>query len=152
MSRWLSRAFEIVATVFLVGVLTTVVLQVFFRYVAGWVVPWTEEATRYLGIWMVFMGALAAVAQGSHIAVTVLLDRFPGRLRRLMGRGNALLTCVFLLIEFLGALQLIRLNWEQEAVTFPVSVAVLYVAVAVFAGGSLPILVARVVSGRCREE
>jgi len=152
MNRWLSLAFEILATVFLVGVLTTVVLQVFFRYVAGWVVPWTEEATRYLGIWMVFMGALAAVVQGSHIAVTVLVDRLPGRLRRWLERGNALVTFVFLLIVFFGALQLIRLNWEQEAVTFPVSVAILYVAVAVFAGGSLPVLLARIASGRRREE
>ena len=70
----LSALFETVAMVFLAGILVTVCLQVFFRYVAGIVAPWTEEATRYLGIWMVFMGATAAVAQGSHIAVSALVD------------------------------------------------------------------------------
>jgi TRAP-type transport system small permease protein len=152
MRRRLVAAFEALAMLFLSGVLIAVVLQVFFRYVAQIAVPWTEEATRYLGIWMVFMGSVAAMAQGSHIAVTVLVERFPERLRRLVERFGALAMFVFLLIVFLGSLQLIRLNWEQEAVTFPVSVAVLYVAVAVFAGIGLPVAAARFVTGRGREE
>lgn len=152
MSRWLTRGFEALATLFLVGVLSTVVLQVFFRYVAGWVVPWTEEATRYLGVWMVFLGSVAALAQGSHIAVTVLVDKLPAGIRVAIERVNALLGLGFLLIVFLGSLQLIRMNWEQEAVTFPVSVAVLYVAVGVFSGVGLLVLLVRLWTGRGREE
>lgn len=84
--RRLSGVFEILAMVFLAGILVTVCLQVFFRYVAGLAVSWTEEATRYLGIWMVFIGATAAVAQGSHIAVTVVLERLPPAVRRPLQR------------------------------------------------------------------
>jgi TRAP-type C4-dicarboxylate transport system permease small subunit len=147
MMRRLSSLFELLATVFLGGVLATVVLQVFFRYVAHVAVPWTEEATRYLGIWMVFMGAVAAVAQGSHIAVTVLVEQLPQGGRRVLDRLASLTVLGFLLIVFLGSLQLIRLNWEQQAVTFPVSVVALYVAVAVFSGVSLLILAGRLVTG-----
>lgn len=152
MTRRLSAVFEILATVFLGGVLTTVVLQVFFRYVAQVAVPWTEEATRYLGIWMVFMGAVAAVAQGSHIAVTVLVERFPRGIRTAVDRLASLAVLGFLAIVLLGSLQLIRLNWEQEAVTFPVSVAILYVSVAIFAGVSLAVLAARAWTGSGRAE
>lgn len=137
MIRRLSDLLETLATVFLAGVLAAVVLQVFFRYVARIAVPWTEEATRYLGIWMVFMGAAAAVAQGSHIAVTVLVERLPQTLRRSAALLATSMALLFNLIVFLGSLQLIQLNWEQEAATFPVSVAVLYLAVAVSAGTSL---------------
>lgn len=140
----LAASLEGLAMIFLAGVLGAVVLQVFFRYVAGVVAPWTEEATRYLGIWMVFMGAAAAVAQGAHIAVTVVLERLPEWLEggaRLLALAAALL---FNLIVLLGSLQLIRLNWEQQATTFPVSVAVLYLAVAISSGVSLVFLSAHV--------
>jgi TRAP-type C4-dicarboxylate transport system permease small subunit len=133
----LAAGFERLAMLLLAGVLGAVVLQVFFRYVAGIVAPWTEEATRYLGIWMVFMGATAAVAQGSHIAVNALVDRLPDRLKGGAGLAALAVALLFNLIVFLGSLQLIRLNWEQQATTFPVSVAVLYLAVAVSSGASL---------------
>lgn len=137
MIRRLSDLLETLATLFLAGVLATVVLQVFFRYVARIAVPWTEEATRYLGIWMVFMGAAAAAAQGAHIAVTVLVERLPQPLKRSAALLATSMALLFNLIVFLGSLQLIRLNWEQEAATFPVSVGVLYLALAVSAGTSL---------------
>lgn len=144
MIRRLTRVFDNLATAFLAGVLIVVVLQVFFRYVARIVVPWTEEATRYLGIWMVFMGAAAAVAHGSHITVTLLVERLPKTLR---GGAAFLATTVallFNLIVLLGSLQLIQLNWEQQAATFPVSVAVLYLALAVSAVASLLFLLVRI--------
>lgn len=137
----LSALFETVAMVFLAGILVTVCLQVFFRYVAGIVAPWTEEATRYLGIWMVFMGATAAVAQRSHIAVTVVLERLPEEVQAVIQRFTWFLLLLFSGIVLLGSLQLIQLNWEQQAVTFPVSVAALYLALVVFSGTSLLILV-----------
>jgi len=137
----LSALFETVAMVFLAGILVTVCLQVFFRYVAGIVAPWTEEATRYLGIWMVFMGAVAAVAQRSHIAVTVVLERLPEEVQAVIQRFTWFLLLLFSGIVLLGSLQLIQLNWEQQAVTFPVSVAALYLALVVFSGTSLLILV-----------
>jgi TRAP-type C4-dicarboxylate transport system permease small subunit len=146
--RRLSGFLETLALVFLAGILLTVCLQVFFRYLAGLAVSWTEEATRYLGIWMVFMGAAAAVAQDSHIAVTVVVERLPPPLRRLLSRFSSLLMLLFSLLIFLGSLQLIRLNWEQQAVTFPVTVATLYLAVAVLAAISLPVLLVRLWRGK----
>ena len=57
----IADSFEYTSTFFLLCILIVVILQVFFRYVAEIVVPWTEELARYLCIWMVFMGATAAV-------------------------------------------------------------------------------------------
>jgi TRAP-type C4-dicarboxylate transport system permease small subunit len=111
------------------------------------VAPWTEEATRYLGIWMVFMGATAAMAQGSHIAVTVLVERLPEWMQAVIRRLSWILLLLFSGIVLLGSLQLIRLNWEQQAVTFPVSVAALYLALVVFSGTSLLLLVAHLWRG-----
>ena len=127
----ISSIFENISTIFLVCILITVILQVFFRYVARIVVPWTEEFARYLCIWMVFMGAVAAIAKETHIRVTFIIDRIPVRVRHVFELFSYSVVFLFNLIIFLGSIQLIELNWGQQAVTFPVSVGVLYLAITV---------------------
>ncbi|MGD9124478.1 MAG: TRAP transporter small permease [Desulfarculaceae bacterium] len=56
-----------------------ILLQVFFRYVVGASISWSEEAARYLMVWMGSLGAVVALRQGRHIGVRVLVDRLPGR-------------------------------------------------------------------------
>jgi C4-dicarboxylate transporter DctQ subunit len=66
------------AMVVLGSVMTLVILiQVFFRYVVYLPVPWTEELARYLMVWMGMLGAVAALRQGRHIGVRVLVERLP---------------------------------------------------------------------------
>lgn len=127
----LSRLFENLSTFFLVCILITVILQVFFRYVARMVVPWTEEFARYLCIWMVFMGVAAAVAKEAHIRVTFIIKLIPEKVRSGFELFSFGVVFLFNLIIFLGSIELMKLNWGQQAVTFPVSVGVLYLAIAV---------------------
>ena len=129
--RLISSIFENVSTLFLACILITVILQVYFRYIAHMVVPWTEEFARYLCIWMVFMAAVAAVAKEAHIRVTFVIDRLPEKIRNGFELFSYGVVFLFNLIVFFGSIELMELNWGQQAVTFPVSVGVLYLAVAV---------------------
>jgi TRAP-type C4-dicarboxylate transport system permease small subunit len=139
-SKIISYSFETISVVFLVCVLATVVLQVFFRYVARIVVPWTEEAARYFCIWMVFMGAAAAVAQEAHIRITFVVDHVPKLAKHLFSLLSYSVVFLFNIIIFLGSIQLVELNWGQEAVTFPISVGVLYLAITVSSATILVLL------------
>jgi TRAP-type C4-dicarboxylate transport system permease small subunit len=141
LSKIISFSFETVSVVFLVCVLATVILQVFFRYVARIVVPWTEEAARYFCIWMVFMGAAAAVAQEAHIKITFLVERVPKLAMHLFSLLSYCVVFLFNVIILLGSIQLVKLNWGQEAVTFPISVGVLYLAITVSSATILILLI-----------
>lgn len=141
LSKIISHSFETVSAVFLVCVLVTVILQVFFRYVARIVVPWTEEAARYFCIWMVFMGAAAAVAQEAHIKITFLVERVPKLAMHLLSLLSYCVVFLFNVIILLGSIQLVKLNWGQEAVTFPISVGVLYLAITVSSATILILLI-----------
>ena len=67
------------------GTMTVVVLAgVFFRYVLEAPLPWSEELARYLMVWGASLGASVAFEQGSHVAVTLLLDKFPRRVGKLL--------------------------------------------------------------------
>ena len=137
----ISGAYEALSIAFLIGIAIVVVLQVFFRYVARIIVPWTEEFARYLCIWMVFMGVATAVFRETHIRITFLLNRLSGRAKNVLVLFSYLVMFMFNIIIFFGSIRLIQLNWGQEAVTFPISVGVLYLAITVSSGGIFVFLI-----------
>jgi TRAP-type C4-dicarboxylate transport system permease small subunit len=59
-----------------------VFLQIIFRFVIYIPFPWSEECARYLMVWMGMLGTVAALRQGRHIGVTVLIQRLPIRYLR----------------------------------------------------------------------
>ncbi len=56
----------------LVGVVFT---QVVLRYAFSSGFNWAEEASRYLFLWLVFLGIALGVKRKSHIAVTMIIDK-----------------------------------------------------------------------------
>jgi len=64
------------------GILAVVLLQVASRLLSI-PVSWTEEATRYLFIWMIFLGIAAGFRTVEMARVTVFLGMLPAFLRRI---------------------------------------------------------------------
>jgi len=54
---------------------------VFFRFVLHSPLTWSEEAARYMMIWVTYLGAGIAVKKGRHIGVTMFISRVPLRVR-----------------------------------------------------------------------
>ena len=83
--RWLDRGEEVLGVALLVvlGVLLTA--QVFMRFVLGLGYSWLEEVIRMLFIWVIFVGAVAAMRRNLHIRVEAGLLLFPKPLRPFAG-------------------------------------------------------------------
>jgi C4-dicarboxylate transporter DctQ subunit len=73
---------DAVAGIAAFGILVVVLLQVASRLL-GAPVPWTEEATRYLFVWMVFLGLAAGFRTVETARVTVFIALAPRLFRRL---------------------------------------------------------------------
>ncbi|MSP68293.1 MAG: TRAP transporter small permease [Alphaproteobacteria bacterium] len=58
------------------------VAGVFFRYVVNSALPWYEEASKYMMVWMTFMAAPIALKQGGNAGVQVLHNLLPGRIKQ----------------------------------------------------------------------
>lgn len=54
-----------------------IVLQVFFRYVLGNSLSWSEELARYLFIWMIYIGISYGVKMDKHICVDAVYTIMP---------------------------------------------------------------------------
>ena len=103
----------LVATVAILVVPVT--MQIVSRYTA--LIPsyiWTEELSRFMFIWMVMLGAMVAVREGTHFEVDVwpeLSVRAAARLRIV----SNILVLVFALVFIYWGIQFVRFGWEQES-------------------------------------
>ena len=86
------------------GVMATAVfINVILRYGFGSGIAASEELSRLLFVWMVFLGATAAYPAGEHMAFTSLVARLRGRPRAMLA--------MTLLIRLLVILACVLVGW-----------------------------------------
>lgn len=92
-----------VLTILCLSVVTILVpIEVFLRYLFGKSLYITEEFTRYLMVWVVFLASSLAIREDAHISIGILVNRFRGRSRawfNLVAHGLLIFFLVFLMIE-----------------------------------------------------
>ena len=69
--QWVDDKLEVfIGAVFLALMVVFTTLQIVGRYLFSTPFPWTEEMTRYMFVWMVFISIGYAVKTGEHIRIT----------------------------------------------------------------------------------
>jgi TRAP-type C4-dicarboxylate transport system permease small subunit len=92
------------------AILVVVLLQVSSRLL-GHPVPWTEEATRYLFVWMIFLGLAGGFRNAEAARVTVMISALPEVLRRLALGVYVLSSVLFFALMGWTGLGLVRLQF-----------------------------------------
>lgn len=101
------RALFVVSGVAITLVSAVLVLQVFMRYVLNSPTVWSEEFATLAFVWCVMTAIPVAVRRSEHIAVTLLLDRLRGKVRRaFVALGYALSAGLFGLVAVYAAMML----------------------------------------------
>lgn len=62
----------------LVAMVVIVFMNALLRYAFRSGLTWSEEAARYLFVWVVFLGAIVATQERGHLAVDLITSRFKG--------------------------------------------------------------------------
>ena len=107
--RRLWNSFEVyVANIALAMVVVMLTIQTFARYVFHVGLPWTEEISRFAFVIFVYISASLAFVRGTHITVSVLLDRLPEKTRALVVRLGEVMQIAFFLTAALAGATLIR--------------------------------------------
>ncbi len=95
--------------------LVPITLQVLSRFTE--LVPsyiWTEELSRFLFIWMVMLGAMIAVREGTHFDVDVWPELSPRAAARLHIVSH-LFVLLFALVFVYWGIQFVRFGWSQQS-------------------------------------
>ena len=102
-SYQLARATEIVVIILLVLLVLDVWLGIMVRYFIDIPLTFTEEAARYLMIWMALLAVSVGISRRAHIGVLFLFDRTSGIPRHvLMGLIDLLGLMFFLFLFYYG--------------------------------------------------
>jgi TRAP-type transport system small permease protein len=142
----LISALLVVGFVVLLGVIG---VNVFGRMV-GRGIPWADEASRFLFIWVAFLGAAVAYFRREHISVSFLIDKLPRWPRLIAMILQELLVLAVLGFLMVGAFALIDATFRRSALLgVPLSYIFASVPVAAFLMAMMAIYrVGRLLSGR----
>lgn len=123
----------------MVGAMVVIVFaQVVFRFGFHASLPWSEEAARYLMVWIAMLGASIGIRRKGHIGVEALILIFPPLLKRVAAVFSTLVAGAFFGGMIFYGLKLLKVVAAQESPAMEISMAVPYSAL--IAGGALMLL------------
>ena len=115
LKRGLDQALDILMIALVVAITVLVLLQITQRYVGIFSIPWTEEMSRYLFVYLTFIGSALLIKEKGHIVVDVLMERVPRRPRFVVYVLVELIMLAFLYIFISGMQQLTLASTEAVA-------------------------------------
>ena len=150
-----SKLLELLIALCLAIMVVMVFGNVVLRYVFNSGIAVSEELSRWLFVWMTFLGALVALREHGHLGTDMLVSRLSrqGKIACLLISQVLMLGVTAML--FHGSLAQARINWDVEAPVTGAPMAVVYLAGVVFALPAILLLLAemwRTVTGRMRDD
>jgi TRAP-type transport system small permease protein len=100
LSAGLWKLIDVVLVALMASMFVMVFLNVILRYCFSSSILFSEEASRFSFVWLVFLGAICAVRNNAHVGVDTLVEIAGPKLRRfLMVIGEvAVISCSILLV------------------------------------------------------
>ncbi len=98
-----------------------IICRVFFSALS-----WTEEMSRYLLVWGSLMAATVAYKQGSHIAISFLVERLNSRNQKSITILANILIIIFFLIGIIYSIKMISLQIFQTSPALLIPMRTIY--------------------------
>lgn len=129
---------EKILFVLLLAMTIIVFCQVVFRYLLHTPLYWTEEAARYMQIWIVFLGASVGIRRGAHLGFGWFVDRAGAKVKKACAYITVAGLFAFSInIAYFGTIITFQ-NFEQLSPGLQLPIAVLYACLPI--GGVLNII------------
>ena len=149
------KALNVVIALCLAVMVVLVFGNVVMRYGFNSGITLSEELSRWLFVWMTFMGAIVALREHGHLGTDMLVGKLSPRGKKLcLGLTYVLMLWMCALL-FSGAYQQAVINWDSTSAVMEVSMAWVYVPGVVFAvlGGLILLTdLVRLLTGQTRDE
>ena len=131
MRRFLNAYYHLLSVLLAasVGILVVpVTIQMISRFTAlipAWI--WTEEMARFLFIWMVMLGAMIGVRDGTHFECDVWPELKP-RANALLRIVSNVLVLVFALVFIWYGIKFVQFGWSQTSELADMPMTFIFVA------------------------
>lgn len=126
----------------LAGLLAVMAALVFanvvLRYVFGMSLSWVEELTRYMMIWLAWLGAGLALREGAHIAIDTLQQSLPEAAARIVRVVVLLIMAIFFAALLWFGWRYAMFAWRQQTAVLRLPAGLIYLAIPI--GSALMLL------------
>jgi TRAP-type C4-dicarboxylate transport system permease small subunit len=157
MNRWIDRCCAGIEALIAAALAVMVVLvfgNVVLRYGFNSGITLSEEVSRWLFIWMTFLGAVVALKEHGHLGVDMVVQKLPPIGKKIcLAIGHVVMLYIVWLL-FQGSTAQTRINWDVTAPVTGASMAVVYMSGVVFsvlAAFILMLDLLRLLTGRIAE-
>ena len=117
-----------VMVVFLAAMVVMVFGNVVLRYAFNSGITVSEELSRWLFVWMTFLGALIALRTHHHLGSDTLVSRLPVLGKKICLGFTHVLMLFLCATLFRGSWQQTAINWSTTSAVMEVSMAFFYVS------------------------
>lgn len=126
-----------IAWVLVLLMVSSILIQVFFRYVLNDALPWPEEVARAFMIWMMGLVAATGYRYGAFVAIDLASDLLPALVSRILKTLLLLLATAVLIQLFYLSIEFFQRGFRTRAASFHLSRAWIYLAMPVCFGSML---------------
>jgi TRAP-type C4-dicarboxylate transport system permease small subunit len=119
-SRWLIIVLMALMT-------STVILQVFFRYVLNDSIDAADEISRVTFVWSILLAIPHGLKNGAHVGIDLVVGYLRPRLRAIIFRLTSAAGIILLLVVAWEAFGMARRIWDQPMPTLPLSNGLFYI-------------------------
>jgi TRAP-type C4-dicarboxylate transport system permease small subunit len=149
------RMLEVIIAVCLAVMVVLVFGNVMLRYGFNSGITLSEELSRWLFVWMTFMGAIVALKEHGHLGTDMLVSRLGARGKKFcLGLSHLLMLFVCWLL-LTGSFEQAKVNYGSTSAVMEVSMAWLYlpgILFAVLGGLMIAIEFVRLITGNLSDQ
>ncbi len=134
------KLLKVIIAFFLAVMVVLVFANVVLRYGFNSGITVSEEVSRWLFVWLVFLGAVIAMREHAHLGVDTLVRRLPTWGKKLCLVVSQVLMLYATWLFLIGSWQQMMINWDVEAPASGLSTGIFYAAGVVFSVSTILVL------------
>jgi TRAP-type C4-dicarboxylate transport system permease small subunit len=86
--------------------------NVVLRYLFNSGLTWAEELSRFLFVWLVFLGAIGAMKDNSHLGFTSLVQKLPNTLKKIVFVISNVIVLFCIWVVFQGSVEMTMMTTQ----------------------------------------
>lgn len=139
-SKVVEKVIYVVIATMMAALSIIVFSSVISRYFLNLSIAWSEEASRFLFVWLIFLGAIVAFAKNEHLGLDYVLKLAPEKVRNIMVIINDLLVMIALGVLSWGGYEFTMAGVDSTTPALGIPFAMVNVSALI--SGSLMFLIA----------
>ncbi|MFY0687402.1 MAG: TRAP transporter small permease [Cyclobacteriaceae bacterium] len=114
-----------------IGLVGSVLLQIFARFFLESAPPWTEEASRFFFIYTMSFSAGLALESGDFVQLDIVYDRLGSKWKHGLNLLVYGLVAILFLVVGIYGIQYVKMGWSEKSPSLKVPMAISFISLLV---------------------